>query len=247
MSSQPQDGDNLDFLSGLPDSLGHMDIDDLLDSLPTTTNVLNAIVDFPASSDDGETAVLSCRVPLSWQEQVDKIREMPGTVLPDIWPKRSSFVRWCIFIGMREITRVAGELNKEGRLENALDPTLRAQISIEQLGGEIDTRASTINTITVRVKTMSKAVDDLRRIGQHVEAADWINRWMEVANEQETDFWRNVFMMALVREESIRQALGELIINGYIVDEQLIDLCITENIIDHRPGDSDHTGKWLTD
>jgi len=238
--------DDLSFLNAIPDSAaGGFDLDEILASLPTTSTVLNSIVDFPASSEDGETVTLATRVPPSWVEQIDRIREMPGTNLPDIWPKRSNFLRWAIMIGMQHITRIAAEINSDGRLDSPLDPTLRAQISIEQIGGEIDTRAATVNTITVRVKTMAKAIDDLRRIGQQPEAADWINRWMEIANEQDNDFWTDVFIMSLVKEPSIREALSELIMLGYILDEKLIDLCITEKIIEHRPGDSDHEGQWL--
>jgi hypothetical protein len=246
VSPTPSSSDGNGFLDGLPSSTNDgLDLDAILGSLPTTTSTLNAIVDFAASSDDGESVTIATRVPPSWVEQIDRIREMPGTNLPDIWPKRSNFLRWCVMMGMRHILTISNEINTDGRLESPIDPTLRAQISVEQIGGEIDTRAATINTITVRVKTMAKAINDLRHIGQQAEAANWVNRWMEIANQQDAEFWHDVFVMTLVREESVREALVELIMGSFIVDEQLIDICIAEKLIEHRPGDSDHMGAYL--
>lgn len=211
-------------------------LDALLASIPIGPGV-EAFIDYPASSQDGEGQVVSARVPLHWLEIIDRLREMPGTNLPDIWPKRSNFVRWSIMQGIMIVTATAKELDADGRLERPLDPMIRAQISTEKIGGALEAKARLINHIAAQVSEIAAATNTLIALDEEIEAANLINTWNEEAQEQETPHWRDVWLKSLIREPDLHASLATLINNGHLVDERFIDMCIQQGIIEGRPDD----------
>ncbi len=219
---------------GLDQDTAPTTVEGWLDSLPTTVE-RNVIVDYPASSDDGEGVPLSTRVPAQWIEIIDRIRQMPGTNLPDVWPKRSNFVRWSIIQGMQRVLEISKTLNEDDIAQMDIDPLLRAQITLEQAGGELEARAQTINNIFSRVRTIARAAQELVAVGELVEPANLINRWSDSAHEQASPFWRDTFLLALVNEPELADTLRLLIMGGHIVDERLIDMCVTSGVISRRP------------
>lgn len=211
-------------------------LDALLASVPVGPGV-ESFIDYPASSQDGEGQVISARVPLHWLEIIDRLREMPGTNLPDIWPKRSNFVRWAIMQGIMIVTATAKELNAEGRLDQPLDPMIRAQISTEKIGGALEAKARLVNHIAAQVGEIASAVNNLIALDEEIEAANLINTWNEEAHEQETPHWRDVWLKSLLNEPNVHVSLAVLINNGHLVDERFIDMCIQRGIIEGRPDD----------
>lgn len=195
-----------------------------LDQLPTSTSLGDGLIDYPSGGDEASGFPLSTRVPAHWIVQIDSIRQMPGTNLPDIFPRRSSFVRWCIFEGMKKIWAISQELNTEGRLAQPIDSTLAARIFLEKKGGAVSAQAEAMNDATRKMDTLSEAVKTLVDMGEFNEAAEMINDWVDGAREQQSPFWVNFLCKLVVTNQVMREHVKILIDHGYIVDEYILEL-----------------------
>ena len=207
--------------------------DEYLASLPTRITPLSELfTDYPASTGDSDGVQVSTRIPADWLEQVDSIRQLVGTMMPDIWPTRARFFRWCIQQGMRAIQTVSAELNAEGRLEQPMDDTLRARIFIEHEGGRLAARADTMNMARDQIDSIAQAVNSAIFLHEYAEAADMINAWIDGAREQSSPFWTNYMCKLLVDHELLRDALRTLVSEGMLVDEYLINLADQAGVLD---------------
>lgn len=198
-----------------------------MDSIPTSL-VPDEIVDYPASDPDGGSDPLTTRVPRSWLDMIDSIRQKPGTQSPDLWPKRSNFVRWCVFQGIKRM-RVIQQQIDDGE---PLDPTLQARIFIEKQGGHIAARAQIMNDATTRANEIAEAVTQLMAMDEYPEAADMLNQWIAAATENDSPFWRTFFCRILLLNEKCAAAVKSLVKDGYIVDEFFISLATTAHVLD---------------
>lgn len=195
-----------------------------LDSIPTAPVLSNLLMDYPASFSDADGVPLSTRVPAHWIEQIDELRQMPGTNLPDFFKRRATFVRWAVFIGMQTLHKISAEMNAEGRLDHQLDPTLRARIFLEKQGGQVAARAEAMNEAKAKVKEIAEAVAQLVEMSELAEAANLINGWLEGARDQDSPFWSHFFCKLLVSDPMMRDQLQTLIDHSQITDEYLIAL-----------------------
>jgi hypothetical protein len=203
-----------------------------LDSAPVTTDLGQSLVDFPSSTGETEGVTLSTRVPAHWVTAIDTIRQKPGTNMPNVWPRRSNFVRWCIHVGMRELYRISQELDREGRLLEPMDPSLRARIFLEQQAGAVTARADTQNEARINIQRIAEAVNELVAYNELAEAADMINTWMEGATSQASPFWQMFFTKVIVEEPTLKTPLAMLINDGHIVNDYLVETARRYKIID---------------
>ncbi len=204
-----------------------------LEDLPTTTSDLDSILSaFPASVEGDAGVPIHTRVPASWLLIIDQIREQPGTILPNIWPTRSDYFRWCLHLGTRELYRVSKELNTEGRLSQPMNPTLRARIFLEQEGGEVTMRADTMIAANAQIETIAKAVDILINVREITEAVDLVNTWLSGASAQDSPFWRSYIYKLLVDNDTMKPHLRRMIMNGLLHDTYLLELAEQYGIMD---------------
>lgn len=231
----------LDDLAGIPTELSDdgfpKDVQGWLDSLPTTVveDLSDIFTDYPASVGDSEGVSISTRIPASWLEQFDVIREMPGTNLPDIWSTRAKLLRWCVMQGLRAIKATADELNAEGRLSQPLDATLSARIFLEHKGGKIAARADAMNMARSQVEDIAQAVSSAIAMHEDAEGADMINEWISGARLQQSPFWQNYLVKLLVDHEQLRYAIRHFTENGLLVDEYTIELAAQHGVYDDPP------------
>ena len=196
-----------------------------LDSIPTASQSAEWLVDFPSSLGDGESVQAQTRIPIQWVEQIDELREKPGSKIPlaSLWPKRANFYRWCIFIGMRKLREI---IREEDLADD--DPVLDTLLFVEQTGGRLSARANVINDALQRVDTISKATAQLIAIGENTEAASLINQWIlgarQLGRNDDSKYWENIMAKMLVFNPTAGAVVRHLVNLGYITDEYVIDI-----------------------
>jgi len=243
---KPSPPDDFDDLLNLPTDVAPDRIPrnekEWLDALPTDTDSLSRLIDYPASYDGEESIPVHTRVAPSWVETMNRMRELPGTNLPkDIWPTMGSLFRWCIMQGMLQFRMIMEDLNREGRLEEPLDPILSTQIFLERTAGELAARSNAITDARKKASAVAEAVNLLVGMQEYAEAADMINKWIENAQElsriHQSPFWERLMIKAIVDEPTIASALVFLSDHGHIVDEYVQSLISTFNLRERKPED----------
>lgn len=202
-----------------------------IDDLPADITSIDLLVNFPASGSNGESIPIHTRIPVDWLNEIARIRELPGTLLPQgIWKTTGEFYRWAIFMAIREVDKIQRELDTEG----SHDPIINARIFIERTGGNLAARAAVIEDARRRATDLGGALTTLYKIGEFHEASEMIMQWVEQARqlavEYDSKYWERVMVKTLITEPSVVQPLVDLIDNGYIVDDYLLGITRQANL-----------------
>lgn len=202
-----------------------------VDNIPATVTSLDLLVNFPASGSNGESVPIHTRIPVDWLEEISRIRELPGTLLPHgIWKTTGEFYRWAIFIAIREVDKIQRELDSEG----AHDPIINARIFVERTGGNLAARAAVIGDARRRATDLGEALTALYKLGEFDEAAEMIMQWVEqarqMATEYDSKYWERLMVKTLITEPSAVQPILDLIEHGYIIDDYLLGVTRQANL-----------------
>lgn len=216
-------------------------VQDFLDTVPVaTSNHSEWLVDYPARYGDGESLQVQTRVPIQWVEQIDELRERPGVDLPlgTLWPTRSHFYRWCIFVGMSKLRDIIQDV--ESRATNSdqtsQDPMLEAMLFVEQVQGRIGARASILNDAIAGVQKIGQALAKLIAINEYVEAGNMVNQWIagarNLGKREETKYWETIMVKVLVYDQVVGPIVKRLVTAGIIDDEFVVGAIESVNFVE---------------
>lgn len=196
------------------DATGPVDgFDDLLASLPTTTDPI-ASLDMP-SEEQGELVPVTARVPAAWLEQIDMIRQAVSSNMPDIWRTRSRWLRWAVYIAMRETAAISARVNSP---DVQLDPILYARLHVERIGGDQAARASTMSETLEQLGRIGESLEMDVKIGEYEEAASRVEMWIASAYSQPSPYWQRFFIKAIGQVPSMYTSINTLIDSGHLPD-----------------------------
>lgn len=186
-----------------------------LSLVPLTAADIEEFLDYSISN-DAEGVSISTRVPSQWIVMINLIRERPGTNLPQIWPTRAAFFRWCVMIGIKQIANYARETH-----DLTTDPLLSAMTFAEKEAGVIAARAKTLTEATEAFEAIAAGVAINMQLGEYDEAARWIAQWLNGAVAQQSDYWRRLFYKIAATNVTGRPALLSLLADGHLEDAYL--------------------------
>lgn len=193
-----------------------------------STDYWNFFVRFPSSSDNGQSAHISMRIPLEMMEGITLLRDWSRSKFPsrDIWPTTSDFARSALVFFMSEMNKIR-DLAERGELpDNSSTGLLAAQSFVEQIGGELTARARTMAKAQSQAFLLARAIRDLINRNEPIEAADMISTWVEGTTQMREQtgsaFWERMFLSSLFRIPTMIEDTTALIDAGFIVDEDII-------------------------
>ena len=190
----------------------------------------------PASHDAGESTRQWFRIPVEWLAAIDRIREAPGTNLPDYFPNRSLFYRWCVGEGFRTLRKLAKEANATEGWQ-PLDGMLQMLLANEELKGRSEMRARLIINAQASAQSVIEGVRVLLRSEQAVQAANELNDWADTVAGVEDEYWGTVHAGAMLGDMDNKAVVGELIRKGLITNQWLLEAAVVHGVISQVPGD----------
>lgn len=199
-------------------------LDRAIDAIPLTDDPI-ASLDLP-SDEAGEMTGVHARVPIAWLEQMDAIRQLPGTRMPDVWKTRARLIRWCIYQGLMVIQQASARINEP---DAKIDPILQARLFVEKTGGDLQARAVTAQETIEKLQRIGESVELDIRLGEHAEAARRVNQWIEGAYAQESPYWQRFFIKAISQIPQLADSVRTLITMGLVPDSELLQSALTMN------------------
>ena len=197
---------------------------DDLDRLPVSVSVLDDLVDYPARTYPGEeTVVVSARIPISMMGQFEEFRDKIGTRMPkEIWKTNGDLVRWCIIDSFKKLRKIQEQLDK-GQVEAS--PLLAAQLFLERTGGKLVAHANTRNDAKEKAARTADMLNDMMANHEYPQAANVVTDWFEGARQMRkvSPYWESAMIKALIRAPMVSANIVKLIIEGHIVDPEILD------------------------
>lgn len=223
----PAIGGTADGLS-LPDNvLG--DLNAILGSVPTVVDAPVAILNYASKDDNGESAMLSTRAPLSWTAIINDIITNPRLPFGDVFQTRADFIRWSVMYGIQAAQLYRLTL---ADADSPNDPIAAAHIFAERTMGMINARSALINRISADVRQMSDALKLVVDAGEMAEAGAMVNYYMNGVADQTDSFWRAMFTKVLFQNDYLRNLIVQLINEGLTQDASLIDYAASLGLVD---------------
>ena len=188
-----------------------------IESIPLTVEAVEEFLDY-ALTNDAEGVPISTRIPGQWIVAINLIREKPGTNLPQIWPTRASFLRWCVMLGIKQVAAYAA--SQDNPNESA-DPLLSAMNFVEKTAGTVAARAKTLTEAVETFEAIAQSVTINVSLGEYDEAARWLVQWFNGSVAQQSEYWRRVFYKIAASNLTIRPSLLSLLDNAHLEDAYL--------------------------
>lgn len=223
---QPSNFDPEDFSyspNDMPDPLA--DVAAGIASLPTTDDPI-ASLDLP-SDDAGDLVPVTARIPISWLEQIDRLRQATNSRMPNIFPTRAKFSRWAHYVGMQELQRAFDRINDPA---NQLDPILDARLFLERSGGDLAARTATMTEAVDKLQKLAESLEMDIKIAEYEEATRRVNLWLSGASIQTGDYWQRFFVKAIGLVPSLCESLHTLAQLNYIKPDDLLAAAIEQGL-----------------